>query len=88
MRQRLGEHPEYNSKIMDDPLMLLETILSCMHEPVRSQYPLVSPVDFITQLLTCRQGSYPAEESLLDYSKRFKQELDLTNNFIGNVKSY
>ena len=85
MRQRLGEHPEYHTKIMDDPLMLLETIISCMHEPIRSQYPLVSPVDYITQLLTCKQGTYPAEESLLDYSKRFKQELNLTNNFIGKA---
>ena len=33
--------------------------------------------------MTSKQGSYPNEESLLEWSKRYKQTLDLTHNFIG-----
>ena len=85
MRQRLGEHPDWKTKIEDDPLYLLETIMSCMHDPVRAQYQLVTPTDFITTLLTCKQGTYPNEESLLDWSKRFKQNLELTGPYIGKA---
>jgi len=72
MRQRLGEHPDWKTKIEDDPLHLLEIIMSCVHDPVRAQCQLVTQADFITTLLTCKQGTYPNEESLLDWSKQFK----------------
>jgi len=47
MRQRLGKHPNWKTKIEDDPLYLLETILSCMHDPVQAQYQLVTRTDLL-----------------------------------------
>ena len=39
---RVEEHPDFDSKIDDNPIVLLEFIKNLMHEPVRAQYHLVS----------------------------------------------
>ena len=83
MRSRIQEHPDFYTKIRDDPIVLLQTIMSSMHEAVRAQYPLVAPLEFIRMLLTCKQGTYPHEEALIDWSKRLKQNADLTDPYIG-----
>ena len=36
MQARIKEHPKYYSKILDNPIKLLEAILILMHEPVRA----------------------------------------------------
>jgi len=34
MQTRIGEHPDWKTKIEDDPLYLLETLMSFVHDPV------------------------------------------------------
>ena len=66
MRNCIQEHPDFASKIQDNPIVLLETIKSCLHEPVRAQYPLISLVDHLVALLTCKQQP---DEQLIEWSK-------------------
>ena len=40
MRSRIEEHPDYETKIADDPIALLEAIRILMHDPMRARYPL------------------------------------------------
>jgi hypothetical protein len=39
MQNRIEEHPDYESKIQDDPIELLEKIKVLMHNPIRAKYP-------------------------------------------------
>ncbi len=80
MRNCIQEHPNFASKIQDDPFELLVTIKSCLHEPVRAQYPMISLVDHLATLLTCKQQP---DEQLIEWSKRFKQYLDLAIEQVG-----
>ena len=42
MVHRIEQHPEYKTKIQDDPIALLEAIKTLMHDPIRAQYPIIS----------------------------------------------
>jgi len=55
-----------------------------MHDPVQAHHQPVPPMDFTTTLFASKQGTYPTEGSFLDWIKRFKQNLHLTNPYIGN----
>lgn len=80
MRTRIQEHPDFSTQIQDDPIKLLETIKSGMQEPVRAQYPLITSVDHTVTMFTCKQGP---DEQLIDFSKQFKQNLDLAIEHIS-----
>ena len=45
MQNRIEEHPDFDTKIENNPIELLEAIKMLMHDPVRAQYPLVSMTD-------------------------------------------
>ncbi len=47
MQSRIEEHPDFESKIENDPIALLDAIKILMHDPVRAQYPMV-----LTEALT------------------------------------
>ena len=81
MQVRVEEHPEYQTKIEDNPVALLEAIKSLMHDTVRAQYPLISITDSLARFINVRQQE---QESLLDYVKRFKQLRDVVKSQIGN----
>ena len=80
MKTRIQEHPDYATVIQDNPFKLLETIKAGMHEPLRAQYPFVSKVEHVANLINCRQAS---DEDVITWGKRFKQNLDLTIEAIG-----
>ena len=80
MQQRIEEHPDFEDNIRDNPILLLETIKTLVHDPVRAQYPWVSLTDNLTRLLNARQYD---DENLLDYVKRMKQLLDVTKSQLG-----
>ena len=40
MQYRIEEHPEFDSKIQNDPIELLKAIKIVMHDPIRVKYPL------------------------------------------------
>lgn len=80
MQTRIEEHPDYESKIDDDPIALLEAIKTLMHDPVRAQYPYASLVSQLTAWLNMRQQP---DEGLMDYVKRFKHARDNAKSFLG-----
>ena len=69
MQNRIEQHPDYQSTIMDDPIVLLETIKTLMHATVRAQYPLMTVTDALIRMVNIKQGE---NEPLLDFIKRFK----------------
>jgi hypothetical protein len=38
-QDRIANHPEFESKIMNDPIELLRVIQLLMHDPIRARYP-------------------------------------------------
>ena len=80
MQARIEEHPDFASKIDDNPIALLEAIKTLMHAPVRAQYPLVAMTDALAGLLNIRQKE---DEPLLEYVKRFKQQRDIVKSQLG-----
>ena len=51
-----------------------------MYGQVRAKYEFVQPTDMITQILSLKQEH---GESLIDYSKRFKQSVDNLKAIFG-----
>ena len=80
MQSRIEEHPEFATKLKNDPIATLEAIKNPMHDSVRAQYPLVSMVDALGRLINVRQQE---NEHLLDYVKRFKQLRDVVKSQLG-----
>jgi hypothetical protein len=80
IQDRIELHPEYDSKIQDKPIELLEVIKTLMHYFVRAQYPLAlaSMHEAAIRLINIRQYE---GEALLEYVKRFKQCRDAMKNY-------
>ena len=79
IQDRIELHPEYDSKIQDNSIELLEVIIkTLMHDPVRAQYPLASMHEAVIQLINIRQYE---GEALLEYVKRFKQCRNAMKNY-------
>ena len=66
MQNRIEEHPDFDSKIRDDPIALLEAIKTLMHDTVRAQCPMVSMTDSLARLINIRQWE---NEDLLEHVK-------------------
>jgi len=81
MQQRIEEHPDYQTKIIDDPIELLKQIKTLTHDTVRAEYPIASIVGHITRWLNAKQHE---DESLLDYVKRSKYNRDIVKSQIGS----
>jgi hypothetical protein len=80
MQNRIEEHPDYETKIQDDPIELLEKIKVLMHDPIRAKYPFASLTEALIKLMNIKQLEH---EGLLDYVKRFKQFRDITKSHVG-----
>ena len=51
MQSRVEEHPEFETKIENNPIELLEAIKALMHDTVRAVYPMVSMTDAFARLI-------------------------------------
>ena len=51
MQARIEEHPDFSTKIVNNPIQLLETIKTCIQQTVRAQYPLVSATESLKVFL-------------------------------------
>lgn len=76
----IEEHPDFSSKIKNDPITLLEAIETLTHDPIWARYPFASMTEAITRLVNSPQYE---NENLLDYVKRFKQYRDVLKTHIG-----
>jgi hypothetical protein len=73
IQERLTGHPEFESKIKNDPIKLLKAVKILINDPVRARYPYTSITESITRFMTCKQLE---TKSLTDYMKRFKSNRD------------
>ena len=81
MRDKIKTQTDYDTKIKNDPIALLEAIRTLTHDPIRSQYPFLSLLDSLYRLITIRQQD---TESLQEYITRFKQVRDNFKKHCGN----
>ena len=80
MQHRIEEHPDFESKIQNDPIELLKAIKIVMHDPIRAKYPYASLTEALMRTFNIKQLE---QESLIDYMKRFKQSRDMLKSHIG-----
>jgi hypothetical protein len=64
IQDRITGHPEFDSKIENDPIELLKAIEILINNPVRARYPYPSMTESITRFMTGRQQE---NKSLTDY---------------------
>jgi hypothetical protein len=69
IQDRIYAHPDFKTKIKNDPIELLKAIEIFINNPVRARYPYASVTEVMTRFMTCRQLE---NKSLADYVKRFK----------------
>ena len=79
IQNRIESHPDYESKICDDPIELLTAIEGLMHDTIKAKYPFASLTLAMEMLLHIKQQE---NETLIDFIKRFKQ---VRNVFISHV---
>ena len=79
MQQRIEDHPDYATDIVDNPIRLINEIKTLTHDTLRAEYPIASIVDHLARWLNTVQ--YP-NESLNDYAKRSKYNGDIVKNLI------
>ena len=82
MQSRIDEHPDFNDKIDDDPIALLEAIQALMHDPIRAQYPMASMTDALARFINIKQLE---NEELTEYVNRFKQTKDVAKTHLGTA---
>ena len=80
IQDRVTSHPDYESKIMNNPIELLRVIKLLMHDPIRARYPYASVTEALLRLLNCRQME---NELINDYVKRFKSVRDGVSQHMG-----
>ncbi len=80
MQSQIREHPDFESKIKNDPIALLDAIKILIHDHVRAQYPMVSMTEALTWLVNAKQME---NEPLLDYVKHFKQLHNVVKSHLG-----
>ena len=66
MVHRIEQHPEYKTKIQDDPIALLEAIKTLVHDPIRAHYPIISAYTAQKLWYTTKQHD---KERLNDFAK-------------------
>jgi hypothetical protein len=80
IQDRITNHPDYDTKIMNIPIKLLRVIKLLMHDPIWARYPYTSVTEALLQFLNCKQLN---NESVKDYLKRFKSVRDGVSQHMG-----
>jgi hypothetical protein len=94
IQDRINAHPDFETKIKNDPIKLLKAIEILINDPVRARCPCASVTEAMTKFMTCRQLK---NKPLADYIKRFKGKQDsmaqnmgkdFLKDFVKNTKQY
>ena len=80
MRTAIKEDPKFETEIRDEPLRVLETIITLMYTPVRARYPFSTLAETLSLLFNIRQIR---DEKLVDFIERFNQEKQLVKTQLG-----
>jgi hypothetical protein len=87
-------HPDFETKIKNDPIKLLKAIEIIINDPVQARYPYASVTEAMTRFMTCRQLE---NKPLANYLKRIesyqdsmaqKMGQDFLKDFVKNTKQY
>ena len=85
MQNRIEESKDFESIIREDPLELLKEIKKKMYDPARTKYEYVTLTESFSRILNTKQED---NESLVDYTKRFKQARDILHDTVGEEILY
>jgi hypothetical protein len=80
MQQRIQTHPDYATKLIDDPIETLKAIQTLSHDPVRAQYPMQSMLDALRRWVNHKQQD---NQGLQDYYNEYKQHRDVVIGHLG-----
>ena len=80
MMNRVQDHPKYDTKIIDNPVRLMEEIKILTHDTVRAQYPIASISEHLAHWLNNKQHE---DRGLTDYVKQSKYYRDIVKSQIG-----
>ena len=81
MQNRIKESPDFETNIRNDPIALLREIKEKMYDPARAKYEYVSLTESFARIIS--DTKQEDKESLIDYTKRFKQSKDILKTTIG-----
>jgi hypothetical protein len=94
IQDRIHAHPDFETKIKNDPIELLKAIEILKNDLVRARYPYAAVTEAITRFMTCRQLE---NKPLADYVTRFKSYQDsmaqnmgkdFLKEFVNNTKHF
>lgn len=77
----LKEQSDFETAVMNEPLVLLERIKLLVHTPEKAKYPLLTLIEAMASILNFRQGK---NEDLLSYLSRYKLERDVLLTLFGD----
>ena len=81
MQTRVENHHLFQTDIQDNPIKLLEVVQVLMHDGIRERFHFASVTEALRNLFFIKQHE---QESVLDYSKRFKEARDVLRSYIGD----
>jgi hypothetical protein len=55
IEDRIHAHPDFETKIKNDPIELLKAIEILINDPVQARYPYASVTEAMTSFMKCRQ---------------------------------
>jgi hypothetical protein len=94
LQDRIHAHPDFETKIKNDPIKLLKANEILINDLVRARYLFASVTEAMTRFMTCRQLE---NEPLADYVKRLEGNQDsmaqnmgkdFLKDFVKNTKQY
>jgi hypothetical protein len=74
MQNRIEQHPDYESKIKNNPVELMLAIRASMHESVRAQHTILTLFLALTKFFTYKQKE---DMTNVEYLKGFKEHRDV-----------
>ena len=76
----LKESSDFDTAILNEPLVLLERIRLLVHTPEKAKYPMLTLIEVMASLVNFRQNE---NEDLIGYLSRFKSEKDVVLTLYG-----
>ncbi len=81
MQSKVMEQADFDSRIKDDPLALLQVVQVLMRDPQTTKYVPAMLCDFLKSILFLRQRE---DETTMEYAERFKAEWKELEHITGH----
>ena len=80
MHGRIEESTEYETLILDNLIKLLKEFRKKMYNVARAKYQYTTLTESLQQIFDTKKDK---NESIMDYTKRFKQTRDIVKDLVG-----